>query len=400
MASFRNFLITFLISVLLFGVIGYFTTVFVSGVVQGLIDSDGTSQEQNQNGSDPFDPNFPGSDDNEPEGNSFSFIIVLTDFDPTKYSDYIPTDWEAQNIEYSIDPGKDELGLLLSKSRHVHATAIILVKADKEHKEYLLCYISPETRVYTRSGAMSLGNLYGNYGINVLKDHVKALTGISPDFHFVLDCYKMNEVVETLGRYSFDLDSDIFSYGDYYMTSYNFTAEEKKAAFDQEPVNPDDADVETESNDYVKELVPAPVISRALFAGMHELDRETLTVVANLKECCLEDIELKGGYVLPAVEFYLRKFSEMSESGMSSVISSLTGSVAYASDSPLDEKPALATDFTTNDIGNVYGVVGALKRFGVNSMIYPGNYVSTHDAQIGYYVPTLRTAVEDLIKYR
>ena len=77
MASFRNFLITFLISVLLFGVIGYFTTVFVSGVVQGLIDSDGTSQEQNQNGSDPFDPNFPGSDDNEPEGNSFSFIIVL-----------------------------------------------------------------------------------------------------------------------------------------------------------------------------------------------------------------------------------------------------------------------------------------------------------------------------------
>ncbi len=85
---------------------------------------------------------------------------------------------------------------------------------------------------------------------------------------------------------------------------------------------------------------------------------------------------------------------------MSSVRSSLTGSVAYASDSPLDEKPALATDFTTDDIRNVYGVIGALKRFGVNSMIYPGNYVLTHDAQIGYYVPTLRTAVEDLIKYR
>ena len=400
MASFRNFLITFLISVLLFGIIGYFTTVFVSGVVQGLIDSDGTSQEQNQNGSDPFDPNSPRSDDNEPEGDSFSFLVVLTDFDPVKYSDYIPTDFEAQNIEYSIDSDSDELGILLKKSRHVHATAIVLVKADKEHKEYLLCYISPETRVYTRSGAMSLGNLYGNYGINVLKDHVKALTGISPDYHFILDGYRMSEVIETLGRYSFDIDTDIFSYGDYYMTSYNFTAEEKKAAFDPEPVNPDDTDDETENYDYVKEIVPAPVIRRALFAGTHELDRETLTVVSNLKECCLEDIELKGGYVLPAVEFYLRKFADMSESGMTSVISSLTGSVAYASDSPLDEKPALATDFTAEDIGNVYGVICALKSFGVNSVVYPGNYVSTHDAQIGYYVPTLRTAVEDLIKYR
>ncbi len=399
MTSFRNFLITFLISVLLFGVIGYFTTVFVSGVVQGLIDSDGSSQEQNQNGLDPSDPNSPGSDDNEPEGNSFSFLIVLTDFNPVKYSDYIPTEWEAQNIESSINPDSDELGLLLRKSRHVHATAIVLVKSDKEQREYLLCYISPETRVYTRSGCMSLGNLYGNYGINVLKDHVKALTGISIDYHFVLDGYRMSEVIETLGRYSFDLGSDIFSYGDYYMTSYNFTAEEKKAAFDPDPVNPDDTE-ETEILDYVEEIVPAPVIRRALFAGTHELDRETLTVVADLKECCLEDIELKGGYVLPAVEYYLRKFADMSESGISSVISSLTDSVAYASDSPLDDKPALATDFTSDDIEKVYGVIGALKRFDVNSVIYPGNYISTHDVQIGYYVPTLRTAVEDLIKYR
>ena len=400
MASFRNFLITFLISVLLFGVIGYFTTVFVSGVVQGLIDSDGTSQEQNPNGSDPSDPNSMGSGENEPDGESFSFLIVLTDFDPVKYSDYIPTDWEAQNMEYSIGSDRDELGILLKKSRHVHATAIVLVKADKEQKEYLLCYISPETRVYTRSGAMSLGNLYGNYGINVLKEHVKALTGISPDYHFVLDVYRMSEVVDTLGRYYFDLGSDIFSYGDYYMTSYNFTAEEKKAAFDPDPVNPDDVEEETEPTDYVKELVPAPEIARALFAGTHELDRETLTVTANLKECCLEDIELKGGYVLPAVEFYLRKFADMSESGMKFAISTLTGSVAYASDSPLDEKPALATDFTADDVVNVFGMIGALKRFSVSSVIYPGNYVSTHDAQIGYYVPTLRTAVEDFIKYR
>ena len=90
----------------------------------------------------------------------------------------------------------------------------------------------------------------------------------------------------------------------------------------------------------------------------------------------------------------------MSEGDLSSLISRLTGSVAYASDSPLDEKPSLASDFTVEDIGKVYGMIEAIKRLDINSVIYPGNYVSTHDAQIGYYVPTLRTAVEDLIKYR
>ena len=398
MTSFRNFLITFLISVLLFGVIGYFTTVFVSGVVQGLIDSGNDPQNQGKSGTDPTDPDSGRSDEFEPDGESFSFLIVLNDYDPIKYSDYVPTDWEAQNMIYSIDSYGNELGLLLKKSRHVHATAIVLVKADKEDKEYLLCYISPETRVYTRSGAMSLGNLYGNYGINVLKEHVKALTGISPDFHFVLDGYRMSEVIESLGRYSLELDTDIYSYGDYYMASYNFTSDEKKAAFDPDPVNPDDSEEET--GDYVEEIVPAPVIGRALFAGPHELDRETLTILSNLKECCLEDVELKGGYVLPAVEFYLKKIASMSEGELASFITELTGSVAYASDSPFDEKPALASDFTSEDIGNVYGMIAALNRLNINPVIYPGNYVSTHDSQIGYYVPTLRTAVEDLIKYR
>lgn len=400
MASFRNFLITFLVSVLLFGLIGYFTTVFVSGVVQGLIDSGGNTQEQGQGGSDPSDPNSGRDNEYEPEGDSFSFLIVLTDYDPVKHTDYIPTDREAKNIANNPGENSDELGLLLKKSRHVHATAIILVKADKEAREYLTCYISPETRVYTRSGAMSLGNVYGNYGVNVLKEHVKALTGLGVDYHFVIDSYKMSDVLGSLGRYSIETDTDIYSYGDYYMASYNFTAEEKKNAFDPDPVNPDDQPETEESAEYTEELVTPPELGRALFAGMHELDRDTLTVLSELKECCLEDIELKGGYVLPAIEFYLKKIADMSESGVSSFISTLTGSVPYASDSPLDEKPALATDFTADDVKTVYGMIDALKHFNVNKIIYPGNYVSTHDAQIGYYVPTLRTAVEDFLKYR
>ncbi|MBR7032177.1 MAG: hypothetical protein IKI03_00910 [Clostridia bacterium] len=400
MASFRNFLITFLISVLLFGVIGYFTTVFVSGIVQGIIDSDGKSQENGQDGSAPSDQDSEKKGEFVPDGTSYSFLIVLTDYDPVNHTDYILSESDAQSIINSGVSHDKSLGILLKNSRHVHATAIILVKADKEQREYLLCYITPETRVYTRSGAMSLGNVYGNYGINVLKEHVKALTGIQIDYHFVLDGYKMSDVIQSLGRYSIEIDNEIYTYGDYYMSSYNFTAEEKKAAFDTQKVLPDESQKATEKIDYIEELTQPPVLGRALFAGIHELDRETLPVFSNLKECSLEDIDFKGGYILPAVEFYLRKCADMSETDLSDVISSLTESTPYASDSPLDEKPALASDFRSEDVSTLYGMICAIKHFEINKLIYPGNYVTTHDAQIGYYVPTLRTAVEDLIKYR
>ena len=398
MASFRNFLITFLISVLLFGIIGYFTTVFVSGIVGGLVDNNGNSQNAGQDGEDPSDQGSGSSDGYDPEGKSYSFLIVLTDYDPVKYSDYIPNEREAQNLAASSDSGKDDLGILLRNSRHIHATAIVLVKADKEQREYLVCYISPETRVYTRSGAVSLGSLYGNYGINVLKEHVKALTGINVDYHFVLDSYRMSEVIESFGRYSLEIGNEIYSYGDYYMSSSNFTAEEKQAAFDR--TDETSSKDEDEKGDYVEEIVPAPVIRRALFAGTYELDRETLTALSNLKECSLEDIEFKGGYVLSTVEFYLKKLADMSESSLKNKISALTEETAYASDTPSDEKAALASDFRSEDVASVYGMIVAFKHFGVNSMIYPGNYVATNDVQIGYYVPTLRVAVEELLKYR
>ncbi len=400
MTSFRNFLITFLVSVLLFGIVGYFTTVFVSGVINDLVDSGGNAQADNQGANDADDPSSPSDGEKVPEGDSFTALFVFTDYDPVNHSDYIPNRWETNNFISSLDRENPELGILLKRSRHVHATGIVLVRADKDLREYLICYITPETRVYTSSGAMSLGNVYGNYGVNALKGHIKALTGIRPDFHFVIDGYRMSEVVESLGRYSVDLESEIYSYGDYYMLASEFSAEEKAAAFDPAPAPADEKPEETETADYDEEIVQPPQLERALFAGTHELDRDTLRAVFSLKECSLENVEFKGALLLDVVEHYLRKAAQYSKGELESIVSSLTENAPYATDYPLDMKPALATDFTSSDVGGIFEVIGAIEYFKVTPFIYPGNYVATKDADIGYYVPTLRTAVEDLVKYR
>ena len=398
MTSFRNFLITFLVSALLFGVIGYFMTVFVSGVVEGLIESGNASSEnktEDGSGDNPGVSPF----EKEPEGNSYSFLIVLTDYDPVYHNDYVPTDWEAGSISSYVGTSGSDLGLLLKKSRHVHATAIILVKADKEKREYLLSYLSPETRVYTRSGAATLGNVYGNYGVNILKQHVKALTGIDVDYHFIIDGYRLSEVLDSFGRTSVDLSSDVYEFGEYYMTSYNFSAEEKKAAFDPDPV-PEETEKAGETESYVEEIVPVPTIERALFAGTHELSGKALAVLSELKECCLDDVSLKGEYVLSTVEYYLKKFGQITESELTDKLYSLTENTPYAADSSLDIKPAVASDFTVPDVATHRGMIEAITYFDVKKIVYPGNYVATHDADIGYYVPTLRVAIEDLIDYR
>ena len=399
MTSFRNFLITFLVSALLFGVVGYFTTVFVSGVINDLVEQGGNSQTDNRSGGEPGEGDDQSKSEKIPEGESFSFLIILTDYDPVTYKDYVPGRWESGSITSNLNSDNEELGLLLKRSRHVHATGLVLVKADKESREFLLCYLTPETRVYTSSGALNLGDVYGNYGVNVLKEHVKALTGISVDYHFILDAYRMSEVVESFGRYSIDLDSEIYSYGDYYMASANFSAEERKAAFDPAPVPADDGD-KKETGTYEEEIVKPPVLDRALFAGTHELDRDTLCVISCLKECSLDDIEFKGGYTLDIIEHYLRRIAGLSKDDLVSKASKLTENTPYASDYPLDMKPALASDFTVADVGTYYEMFGAIEYFKVTSLIYPGNYISTKDASIGYYVPTLRTAVEDLLKFR
>ena len=178
------------------------------------------------------------------------------------------------------------------------------------------------------------------------------------------------------------------------MTDSNFSKEE----FEKKPDSTEkDGDKDKESTGIEEEM---PIPEYVVYVGNRDLSGETLTAVANLRECSIEDIKLKSKYVTSTVEYYLRKFSDMSKGDLKNMIGKLTASTPYASDDPTEYKSSLATDFKKDDVDKVFELIKAIKVFKVNVVYYPGNYVSTGGAEIGYYAPSYKTAIEDYRKYR
>ena len=92
LSALKNFGVTFLISALLFGVIAYFATLFVSNTVNSILDDE--SNELNDiissEGSLPEETDAPADTPSEPEkdlpeGESFDFLLVTTDYRPDLY---------------------------------------------------------------------------------------------------------------------------------------------------------------------------------------------------------------------------------------------------------------------------------------------------------------------------
>ena len=395
MASFRKFLVTFIAFILLFGIIGYFATNFISGIVDDIMD-------KNEGKNNPGAEDGSGNGETPPdayasiEGKSYSFLILITDFDPENKS-YAPDDSTVKEITTGIKNAKSSVGMLKKYSGRVRATSAVLVKVDKEAGEYFICYISPETRLYTPAGALAIGDVYGLYGINTVKQYVKGMTGIDVDYHFVLDGYTLEDVIKTLGMTTVNIETGICSFGEYYMTDSNFSKEEFEKKDDGDETDEKGKDGK-EKDTLPIEKMPTP--EYVVYVGSRDLSGETLTAVANLRECSIDDVKLKCRYVTSTVEYYLRKFADTPKDEIKGKIKKLTASTPYASDDPLEYKPSMATDFKPDDVDKIYELIKAIKLFKVNVVCYPGNYVSTGGAEIGYYAPSYKTAIEDYRKYR
>ncbi|MGN1408661.1 MAG: hypothetical protein ACI4XJ_00640, partial [Eubacteriales bacterium] len=118
LSAFKNFGVTFLISALLFGIAAYFATGLVTNTVgemledenvelNEIIQNEDASQAGETENTQQTNPNV-----KVPAGESFNFLIAVTDARPDYYTDYQPdvnymynTDW------YSISP-EETIGCL------------------------------------------------------------------------------------------------------------------------------------------------------------------------------------------------------------------------------------------------------------------------------------------------
>ena len=218
LSAFMIFAVTFVIAAVVFGIVGYFATRFVTATVSDILDSEiteldsilsaetetesGTQSGAEGSESSSSDTENPAAEQT-PAGESFAFLVITSGYRPELFRDYLPTTADLDSLRSKIAgyvTASDSFGVLSKRYRERQATSITLVRADKERREYTYTYLSPETRVYTSTGYHTLGEVYDLYDYTYIPQYVTSLTGVTINYTFLLDGYNFDEFLTPMGN--------------------------------------------------------------------------------------------------------------------------------------------------------------------------------------------------------
>lgn len=301
LSALKNFGITFLIAALIFGIIAYFATGFVTNTVNSIMAEEdnelNTIIEGNDNQT-PLETDTVNSDENktgekEPSGDSFNFLLITTDYRPDIYDDYEPTLEEMYNTDWYSIPATETTGCLNDEYRKINISSVMLVRVDKEDKQITYTYFSPLTQVYTPSGYHNLSEVYNYYGTQTVVDHINAMTGIRIDYHLLINAYNFDELSELLGNVTVNVSSNIYFDGKQYTT-----AEQTEIAH-----------IGTDGNPWTEYVQNTLVVE----AGEVTVDAEKLEALISVKDSSGAEILAKETYDAEIIKAYLGVIGELGE---------------------------------------------------------------------------------------
>lgn len=211
--SLRNFFITFLIALLVFGTCAYFITGFVSDSILDLINGGETAEttapveaDVTGGGDDVIKPIV----DDEIDGESFNILLVGTDYRPSLNKDYHP-DIASQYPKFA---SSEKLigykgNLPEYPYRTVSADAIVLVCVNKSTRTVASINLPSYMRVEYSGGETTLGDLYFEKGFDIFKDKVSAITGAEIDYFALTSIELLVSVVDKIGPVTYNVPCDM-----------------------------------------------------------------------------------------------------------------------------------------------------------------------------------------------
>ncbi len=225
LSALKNFAITFLISALVFGGVAYFVTQFLTETITGIFDSESSELDSiltPSTGTPDNNPADTGTPDTtaDPEdtdavdflsGESFNMLFIVTDHQPELFDDYYPDKEELDRME--SDPTTPATGILGADYRRTRAISVLLLRVDKERREFTYTVFPAITRVSTSSGEHALADVYHLYGCDYIIDTVSAMTGLSVDHYFLINITEMNELINRMGGFSLYMTTDLYYNG-------------------------------------------------------------------------------------------------------------------------------------------------------------------------------------------
>jgi len=201
--AFRNFGLTFLISLIIFGAIAWVIVGALKDMSVEILTGEVAVGTQPSHDSSVDDLNTPTDKENEKEfkGNSFTFLAVALDNMPM-------TKKELEKWRNNPDnENKDE--------PFSSVEALMLVRVDKENEKFVFMSLPTDFVINFKGENMPLGNITKRVNIvekgniNVLLNEVTSLTGLTIDYHAVIDMDNFVEAVDSIGGFSYNVPCDM-----------------------------------------------------------------------------------------------------------------------------------------------------------------------------------------------
>ncbi|MBO4229794.1 MAG: LCP family protein [Clostridia bacterium] len=205
--SIRNFFVTFFAALLIFGILAYSFTVLAVRSLSGGFSAETTGEEvpsETDTQFNPFNPGPSGSEVSTIQGNSFNFLLIGLDYQPSVFDDY------GEDAQYVLNtalagaqtPGVEQR-LTYEQKRTISADAILVGRVDKEERQMVLTSLSGDTRVMIDGVYSSLGSVLINKGIQFFTQKITALTGFPIDYYAIATISGMEKLIDSLGGLAF-----------------------------------------------------------------------------------------------------------------------------------------------------------------------------------------------------
>lgn len=211
----KSFVVTFCVSLLIFGLMSYAIVTNVDNVFSSsktdTTDTGSTSDKAvTTSESGAVTTNTPETDTQgntikpdstdtaiTPADDSFTVLLVGTDYQPDILGGYDVT-----------ERNKGITGFPL-KARETTADSIMLIKIDSKTKEFVFSMLPSNMKVQTDGNDIRLGSLYISKGIHYLRDKVTAMTGMPIDYYAVVPVGGLAAIIDELGGISFTVRTDM-----------------------------------------------------------------------------------------------------------------------------------------------------------------------------------------------
>lgn len=194
MSAFRNFIMTFLMSVVIFGLCAFGLIKLSKNVINS--DTPVDTADPDDTGDFTADTQeYNPVDLSSIKGESFTALIVGTDYQPSLFDDYTVS-------------GNDEHGFP-KQPRRVETDALILIHVDKETGDCIFCSVPAKTRISIDGLYTTLENLYAAKGISALCSKVAALTGLPIDYYAVITGDDFIKLIDDLGGITYYVSTNM-----------------------------------------------------------------------------------------------------------------------------------------------------------------------------------------------